>query len=202
MTSTLGRTNSMQHTSRTDLLLRVADALSVQGSTRATLTAKELLPWHPSKTTRGLVPKKKALRVFLRDRFVDRYSGSRLVFPGALLALGVLLPDAFPMSPTWKVSESHEVFYELWPFVDHIVPVTRHGTNAIENLVTTSSVNNSAKGTALLSELQWTLLPVPTAKESWDGMLGWFMSTVERHPSVLDHHQLKGWHSVALSSAA
>lgn len=54
-------------------------------------------------------------RIFLRDGFVDRYSGERLVFPGTLRLLSKLMPTEFPAHPNWKVSESHLVYWELFP---------------------------------------------------------------------------------------
>lgn len=36
------------------------------------------------------------MAVFARDGFVDRYSGKRLVLPGALRLLSRLLPEEFP----------------------------------------------------------------------------------------------------------
>lgn len=105
------------------------------------------------------------------------------------------------MHETWKVSESHEVFWELWPVVDHVVPVTRHGSNDPSNLVTTSVTNNVAKGTALLTELGWSLLP-PPANAAWDGLLGVFRELVSRNAGLLENSQLRGWHKAAGASAA
>ncbi len=135
----------------------------------------------------------RALRVFVRDRFIDRYSGSRLVFPGALLAIGKFLPAHFPMHPTWKAGESHNVFWELWPCVDHMRPVTRGGAHDESNFVTTSTNNNVAKGNALLSELGWNLLPEPGPEETWDGLVSWYRGIVGRHSDLLSFVQLKSW---------
>ena len=101
----------MQRTLRSEILLQVASLLlSDAGEARA--LAQEHFPWSASTTQRRTPTKEQALVVFRRDRFIDRYSGSKLVFPGALLAFGLLLPDKFPMSRTWKVAESHEIFWE------------------------------------------------------------------------------------------
>lgn len=35
-------------------------------------------------------------QIFLRDGFIDRYSGDRLVFPAALRLLSCIIPDEFP----------------------------------------------------------------------------------------------------------
>ena len=36
------------------------------------------------------------MEVFVRDGFIDRYSGKKLVFPGTLRSISKLLPDQFP----------------------------------------------------------------------------------------------------------
>src|SRR5687767_2160048 len=83
-----------------------------------------------------------ALRVFLRDGFVDRYSGARLVFPGVLRVLALQLPHEFPYHPNWKMTATHLAFWELSPTVDHIVPIARGGIDSDENWVTTSMLRN------------------------------------------------------------
>jgi hypothetical protein len=39
------------------------------------------------------------MEVFLRDGFLDRYTGSRLIFPATLRMLSQLLPEEFPAHP-------------------------------------------------------------------------------------------------------
>jgi hypothetical protein len=174
-------------------LAEVAAAL-VNGDTGgAEDLAARHFPWKASDAKRIGIPPVRALRVFLRDRFIDRYSGSRLVFPGALLAIGQLLPNHFPMHPTWKAGLSHEIFWELWPAVDHVEPVARGGPHIETNFATTSTTNNVAKGNALLSEIGWTLLPIPSPQETWDGLVPWFRQAVEAHSHLLASSQIKSW---------
>lgn len=125
-----------------------------------------------------------ALRVFMRDGFVDRYSGERLVFPPVLRILSLVLPGDFPFHPNWKMDETHLAFWELMPTIDHVIPVARGGVDAEENWVTTSMVRNSAKANWLLEELGWDLRPVPNDR-SWEGLLGWFLRYVDAHPGVI-----------------
>ena len=69
-----------------------------------------------------------SMRLFLGDCFIDRYSGTRLVFPGnAPASLARHSPDVFPAHKNWKMSETHIAFWELFPTVDHVVPVARGG---------------------------------------------------------------------------
>jgi len=66
-------------------------------------------------------------RMQLWDGFIDRYSGQRLVFPGALRLLSHLLPAQFPFHTNWKTDSCHLAFYELFPTIDHVVPISRGG---------------------------------------------------------------------------
>jgi hypothetical protein len=45
-------------------------------------------------------------RVFVRDGFMDRYTGERLVFPQVLRTLSAELPGEFPYHPNWKTDVS------------------------------------------------------------------------------------------------
>ena len=48
-----------------------------------------------SKASRSYTERQKT-KIFIRDGFIDRYSGERLVFPGTLRLLSLLIPDEFP----------------------------------------------------------------------------------------------------------
>lgn len=83
------------------------------------------------------------MQSFVRDGFIDRYSGRHLVFPGTLRVLSTLFPEDFPFHPNWKTQFTHPAFWELFPTIDHIVPVARGGLDVPENWVTTSQLRNS-----------------------------------------------------------
>ena len=139
----------------------------------------------------------RALVIFRRDGFVDRYSGKRLVYPGALRVLSRLLPDAFPAHPDWKMSETHFAYWELFPTLDHVVPIGRGGNDAEDNLVTTSFLRNQAKSSWALDELGWTLHPAGSIAE-WDGLMSATSSLIEARQSLLqDDKYLRGWHIAA-----
>jgi len=95
-----------------------------------------------------------SIRIFLRDGFVDRYSGRRLVNPGVLRLLSLLFPDEMPFHPSWKLSATHIAFWELFPTLDHRLPVTRDGAAGEANLVCTSILANQAKAHWTLEELE------------------------------------------------
>lgn len=139
-------------------------------------------------------------RLFVRDGFVDRYSGDRLVFPAALRLISYILPDEFPSHPNWKMSETHIAFWELFPTVDHVVPVARGGEDVEQNWVTTSMLRNSAKAHWTLEELDWKLHPAGDVSE-WDGLMGWFLDYVEMNPKFLSDRYLLIWQKAALKVA-
>jgi hypothetical protein len=141
-----------------------------------------------------------ALGVFQRDGFIDRYSGNRLLFPGVLQVLSVHLPVAFPQ-PNWKVSETHFAYWELFPTIGHVRPVTRGGVDAPENWVTTSMLRNSAKASWTLEELGWRLHP-PGDLARWDGLQSWFVSHVDRTPKLLESRTLRGWYQAAIAAGS
>jgi len=84
-------------------------------------------------------------KVFIRDGFIDRYSGEKLLFPGLIKLLTIEFPDIFKYHRNWKMTETHLVYWELFPTIDHLIPLARGGHDMESNWVTTSMVRNSAK---------------------------------------------------------
>lgn len=137
--------------------------------------------------------------IFIRDGFIDRYSGARLVFPGALRLLSQLLPDEFPFHKNWKMSECHVMFWELYPTIDHVVPVARGGSDTESNWVTTSMLRNSAKSNWLLSELGWEIVP-PGDSNTWDGLLNAFIAYVLENKDLLPDPYIRRWYNAAVKA--
>jgi hypothetical protein len=138
-----------------------------------------------------------SLQIFMRDGFIDRYSGQRLVFPGVLRLLSRLLPQDFPFHPNWKMAETHPAYWELFPTIDHVLPLSRGGSDSDVNWVTTSMLRNAAKANWTLQELGWCLCPVGSLVD-WDGLMGSFLEFVESNHSVLEDAYLRRWHSAAV----
>ncbi len=193
--SGVGCLQYMPQTNKAEVLSRVCAALAQGSPELAAGIAQSECAWNPKLVAKRSYSKALALRVFERDGFIDRYFGSPLVFPGSLLLLGHVMPSHFPAHPTWRVAESHEIYWELWPAVDHLIPLTRGGGNDEQNLVSTSTLHNNAKGHWLLEELGWSLHP-PGDLRAWDGLTSWFMRYVGSHPDVLVSRQVKEWHRV------
>jgi hypothetical protein len=110
-------------------------------------------------------------RVFVRDGFIDRYTGTRLIFPPVLRTLSEALPGEFPFHPNWKTDVTHPAYWEVGATVDNLIPVTRGGKDAEENWVTASMARNSAKMNWTLQDLGWHLHP-PGDIRDWDGLPG------------------------------
>lgn len=135
-------------------------------------------------------------RVFIRDGFIDRYSGEPLVFPPVLRILSSLMPEEFPFQKNWKTSECHLAYWHLLPTIDHIVPVSRGGIDDESNWACTSQLRNSVKANWLLEELGWKLRQ-PGKRQEWDGLLSWFMTYVKEHPQALEDGYMKSWYQAA-----
>lgn len=140
-------------------------------------------------------------RVLYRDGFIDRYRGTRLVFPPVLRLLSLYLPDAFPYHPNWKMTATHIGWWELCPTIDHVQPIARGGADTADNWVTCSMLTNSIKANWTLEDLQWRLRP-PGDPRDWDGMLGWLVQRLADDPVSADYPYIKRWRSVARELAA
>jgi hypothetical protein len=94
------------------------------------------------------------------------------------------------------MTEGHIAFWELFPTVDHIVPVARGGVDSEENWACCSMLTNSIKSNWTLEQLQWQLLPAGDLAV-WDGLVGWFLGQVTTDPSILRNAYIKRWHRAA-----
>lgn len=134
------------------------------------------------------------LSVFLRDGFIDRYSGEKLVNPGYLRALSKLFPEAFPFQTNWKMGQCHMAFWQYTPTIDHLIPVARGGADDASNWVTTNMLHNAAKSNWLMEELDWKLHP-PGNGQDWCGLSEEFLQIVERNPQLRDDSYIRQWYA-------
>lgn len=182
--------------SKANVISGVCEALSQGSHDQAATIASAEYPFVPLAKAERRYTEIEMMRVFVRDGFIDRYSGERLVFPGTLRLLSQLMPEQFPAHKNWKMSESHIVFWELFPTIDHVVPVARGGSDEEANWVTTSMLRNSAKAHWSLEELDWELHE-PGLLDEWDGLTGWFLEYTAAHPEVMSSGYLKRWREAA-----
>jgi hypothetical protein len=130
--------------------------------------------------------------VFLRDGFIDRYGGERLIFPPVLRVLSAECPDVFPFHRNWKMAETHPAYWHLFPTIDHVVPAARAGPDDESNWVTTSMTRNALKGGATLEQIGWELHK-PGRLVDWDGLTAWFLRYVQLHPEHLSDGYIGRW---------
>ena len=184
-------------TKKSDVIQRVCRAISdgKKADAREIIRAKYKFTSFKNKGRNYKEVKKTEL--FRRDRFIDRYSGDKLVYPPVLKILSKLMPHEFPYQKHWKMSNTHIAWWELIPTIDHQIPVSRGGEDKKENWVCTSQLRNSAKSNWTLEELGWESHDSGDNK-NWDGMMAWFMDYISKNEYVLEDAYIAKWHEAAL----
>lgn len=182
---------------KASILREVCNALLDGEAEQAGRLLQTEYPFQPRKKTRRDYSRKQMVATFVRDGFVDRYSGKRLVFPASLYLISRLLPEEFPYPPRGTMGECHVAFWELWPTIDHVVPVARGGVDDPSNWVCTSMLRNSIKSNWTLEEIGWDLVE-EGRMEDWDGLMGWFLEYTNKREKVLeDYPYLQAWRVAA-----
>ena len=139
---------------------------------------------------------KQKMAQFVRDGFVDRYSGQKLLNPGILKVLSYYMPEEFPYHAHWKMEECHNAYWEFVPTLDHIYPVALGGADDETNWATTSMLHNSIKNNWTLEQLQWKLHPAGDY-EDWDGLTKLFLQIVESDTELLKDAYVKRWYKIS-----
>jgi hypothetical protein len=186
---------------RVDVLSRVFQAICRSDTTAAREILRIEYPFFSISRQDRRYREIESLSAFRRDGFIDRYSGQRLIFPGTLRLLSRLLPQEFPFNPNWKMAETHRAYWELFPTIDHVIPVTRGGSDTDENWIPTSMLRNAAKANWTLQELGWTLCPGVSLAE-WDGLMSLFVDFVGANRSLLRDSYIRRWHHTAVWNSA
>ena len=140
---------------------------------------------------------KQKMKQFKADGFIDRYSGDKLINPGILKVLSFYFPEEFPYHPHGKMTEGHIAYWELFPTIDHIVPIAIGGRDEPDNWATTSMLNNAVKSNWSLEQLRWSLYPAGDFNE-WDGLTKLFVKLVEKDELLLKDNYIKSWYNASL----
>ena len=177
-------------------LVAVCGSLSASKPSEAAAILSEHYPFQPAPITPRRYGPRESTAVFVRDGFIDRYSGQPLIFPPVLRLISAALPSDFPFHPNWKTDVTHSAYWEVGATVDHLYPVTLGGDDGPSNWVTTSMALNSAKMNWTLDELGWELHP-PGDFSEWDGLLGWFLEYAEENPGSMKGSNVKQWYRAA-----
>lgn len=177
---------------KADIISKVCDSISSGDQSKGREIINKFYPLNKIEYVTRNYTKADMLTVFLRDQFIDRYSGEKLIFPPVLRIISQTFPSDFPYHSNWKYNECHPAYWDLLSTIDHVTPIARGGTNNMENLVTTSMKRNSAKSNFTLEELNWNLW-TPSKNEHWDGKLNWFIRTVDGNPDLLKTSYIRQW---------
>lgn len=155
----------IDHSRVIEKVCRLIAARNVVDASRVIATE---YPFNPSlKSGRAYTPRMMT-KIFARDGFIDRYRGTRLIYPPVLRLLSLYLPSEFPYHKNGKMTEGHMAYWEIFPTIDHVVPVAIGGGDSEENWVCCSMLTNSIKSHWTIEQLQWQLLP-PGSIAEWDG---------------------------------
>jgi 5-methylcytosine-specific restriction endonuclease McrA len=164
------------------------------------ITAKEIIKneyphtyFEIEKRTYTMVQK---MNQFIRDGFIDRYTGQKLLNPGILKIISHYFPNEFPYHPHWKMTETHIAYWELIPTIDHIYPIAKGGQDDEKNWVTTSMKNNSIKSNYTIDEIHWNLYPKGDIAD-WDGLTKLFLKLVEKDKGLLKDGYIRSWYNVS-----
>jgi hypothetical protein len=182
------------------VIAKVCQVLTEGPFEEAISIAKRDYPFAPEPTTKRNYGPVESTRLFVRDGFIDRYTGERLIFPPVLRVLSTVLPTEFPYHPNWKTDLTHPSYWEVGASVDHLIPVTRGGADHESNWMTTSMARNFAKMNWTLEELGWTLHP-PGRLSEWDGLVSWFLQYVSIHRETLEQRYFRAWHRAAVATS-
>ena len=139
---------------------------------------------------------KEKMEQFLRDGFIDRYTGKKLVNPGILKVITYYFPEEFPYDPHWKMTRTHIAYWDLIPTIDHIFPIAQGGVDNPSNWATTSMKNNSIKSNYSLDEINWELHPSGSVRE-WDGLTKLFIDLVDQNKELLQDSYIKSWYKIS-----
>lgn len=161
--------------------------------------AKENYPFVDSMPQKRQYSKYKMCKVFLRDGFIDRYSGEKLLFPGLIKILTIEFPDIFKYHINWKMSDTHMIYWDLCPTIDHLIPIARGGCNNDLNLITTSMIRNSAKSNWTIEEIGWKLQEKGQLN-NWDGLIHHFIDLTDRNPDYEQDKYVSSWKVVLLKA--
>ena len=133
---------------------------------------------------------------FIKDGFIDRYTGQKLLNPGMLKVISHYFPKEFPYQSHWKMTDTHMAYWELIPTLDHVYPIAKGGVDDERNWVTTSMKNNSIKSNYTIDEIHWRLYPKGNITD-WDGLTSVFFMLVEKDKELLKDTYIRNWYRVS-----
>ena len=186
---------------KSEIIAQACQFITENKFTSAEALIKENYPFIPIKKSPRQYTPRQMTSIFLRDGFIDRYKGEKLVYPPALRVLSNYLPETFPYHKNGRMDLGHMAYWELFPTIDHVIPVSRGGMDSEKNWVCCSMLTNSIKSNWTLEQLGWQLLDCGKISE-WDGMISWFVGIVEKDTNLLNFPYIKTWFNAAKACIA
>jgi 5-methylcytosine-specific restriction endonuclease McrA len=174
------------------LIKNICDLLLDEKKQDSIQLANENYPFTKSLTHKRQYSKFQMCKVFLRDGFIDRYSGRKLLFPGLIKVLTIEFPEIFKYHRNWKMSDTHMIYWDLFPTIDHLNPIARGGQNDFDNLITTSMIRNSAKSNWTIEEIGWKV-HAQGHLDNWDGLVNNFIELTEKNPDYEKDNYVRDW---------
>ena len=177
-----------------DVLKRAAEYILAGETEDAGFVIHKNYPFVPIKKETRTYGAGQQLEQFFKDGFIDRYFGAKMINPGMLRIFSEKLPKTFSFQSSGKTYECGVIYRDFQPSLDHIVPISRGGSNDPSNWITTSMKGNSAKCNYTLEQLNWQLYPKGDIQE-WDGLSSLFIEMVQKEPELLNIKGVSSWYN-------
>lgn len=97
------------------------------------------------------------------------------------------------------MTETHMVYWELCPTIDHLLPIAKGGQDNEENWITTSMIRNSAKSNWTIQELGWTVHAKGELAQ-WDGLNRCFLDLCKKNPLYEKDSYVSAWKTALLKA--
>lgn len=120
---------------------------------------------------RESINKKTQLEVFNRDKWHCRYCCDAVIYSPVLKVFESISPGHGYYHPHGKTGKMLRYFANKFASVDHIIAVTKGGSNEIDNYVTSCWECNLKFGNKSHSEGKPNPKDIIDVKLNWDGML-------------------------------
>jgi len=84
------------------------------------------------------------------------------------------------------------IYWDLFPTIDHLIPIARGGQDNDSNWITTSMIRNSAKSNWTIEEIGWTLHQKGQL-DNWDGLVKYFLDFTDKNPGYENDNYVSDW---------
>ena len=122
---------------------------------------------------RTTISKSKQATIFTRDKWCCRYCGVEVFFSPALKALNSRFPNSGYYHRNGRKDKMSQLLLNRCGAIDHIVPVSKGGSNDLDNLICACWQCNSTKSNS--ESIDWInkILKIDelVTADGWDGLL-------------------------------